>query len=131
MKKRSLLFALFSLSLSFTVIAQERYDDLVKVGDELFIGNPSKVDYQFIEIPRKNFIIKRGGIANMGSLLKNKVTVAQMAFDKNSNPIVVLKRSNGSKFFNAFRTLKADLNGAISSGELHFKNTSKSGEIAK
>ncbi|MEO0572045.1 MAG: hypothetical protein AAF039_10105 [Bacteroidota bacterium] len=131
MKKRFLLFALFSLSLFFTVIAQERYDDLVKVGDELLIGNPSKVDYQFIEIPRKNFIIKRGGIINMGSLLKNKVTVTNMTFDKNSNPIVVLKRSNGSKFFNALRILKADLNGAISSGELRFKNASKSGEIAK
>ena len=131
MKRQFLLFTVFSLSLFFTSVAQERYDDLVKVGDELIIGNPSKVDYQFIDMPRKNFIIKRGGIANMGSLLNNKVTVTKMTFDKNSNPMVVVKKSNGTKFFNAFRTLKADLNGAISNGELRLKNSSKSGEIAK
>ncbi len=131
MNKRFLLFTVFSLSLFFSAVAQERYDDLVKVGDELSIGKPSKVDYHFIDIPRKNFIIKRGGIANMGSLLNDKVTVTKMTFDKNSNPIVVLKKSNGTKFFNAFRTLKADLNGAISNGELRLKNSSQSGEIAK
>ena len=112
-------------------MAQERYDDLVKVGDELIIGSPSKTNYQFIEVPRKNFIIKRGGIANMNSLRNDKVTVTKMTFDRSSNPIVVLKKSNGAKFFNALRTLKADLNGAISNGELQLKNSSKSGEIAK
>lgn len=131
MNKRFFLLTVFSLSLFFTTLAQEKYDDLVKVGDELIIGKPSKADYQFIDIPRKNFIIKRGGIAKISSLLNNKVIVTKMTFDKNSNAIVVLKKSNGAKFFNAYRTLKADLNGAISNGELRFKDSSSTGKIAR
>ena len=131
MNKRFFLFAVFSMSLFFSTLAQEKYDDLVKVGDELIIGKPSKADYQFIDVPRKNFIIKKGGIANMSSLLNSKVIVTKMAFDKNSNAIVVFKNSNGAKFFNSHRTLKADLNGAIANGELRVKEASKSSEVAR
>ena len=131
MKRTILFFTLFCFTFCTVVKAQEKYEDLVKVGDELIIGNPSKANYQFIDIPRKNFIIKRGGIANMRSLLNNKVIVSKMTFDKESNPIVVLKKSNGTKFFNALRIVKADLNGAISQGELLFKDSTKSGDIAR
>ena len=131
MKKSILFFAALCFTFHSAITAQERFDDLVKVGDELIIGSPSNGDYEFIDTPRKNFIIKKGGIANMGDLVNNKVTVTKMTFDKDNEPVITLKKSNGSKFFNAYRTLKADLNGAITNGELRFKDASKSGEIAR
>ena len=131
MKKGIFFVAALCLALVSTVTAQEKYDDLVKVGDELIIGSPSNSDYQYIDTPRKNFIIKKGGIANMGSLLNNKVTVTKKVYDKNDKVIVTFKRTDGTKFFNAYRTLKADLNGAIANGELRIKNSSNSKEVAR
>lgn len=131
MKKSILFFAVVCFTFTTAVTAQEKYDDLVKVGDQLIIGNPSKADYQFLDVPRKNFVIKKGGIFSLGSLLNNKVTVTKMSFDKKGDAIVVLKKSNGTKFFNSHRTLKADLNGAIANGELLIKSTSKSSELAR
>lgn len=131
MKTRFLLLTVMSLTFITNIVAQDKYDDMVNVGDELVIGSPSSNDYKFIDIPKKNFIIKKGGIANMTSIYKNKVTVTKVTWNKNNDAIVTLKRSNGSKFFNAYRTLKADLNGAIVNGELRFKDSSKTGAIAK
>lgn len=131
MKTRFLLLTVMSLTFITNIVAQDKYDDMVNVGDELVIGSPSSNDYKFIDIPKKNFIIKKGGIAKMTSIYKNKVTVTKVTWNKNNDAIVTLKRSNGSKFFNAYRTLKADLNGAIVNGELRFKDSSKTGAIAK
>ncbi len=130
MKTKFLILAL-ALALSYGVNAQETYDDLVKVGDELTIGAPAGNSYEYLEVPKKNFIIKKGGIANLSSISKAKVTVTKLTYDKNSKAIVTLKRSNGSKFFNAFRTLKADLNGAVANGELILKQTAGTKKVAK
>ena len=132
MSKSFLLFSAFCLSLSFSSFAQEKYDDLVSIGDELIIGTPSKSNYQYIAVPRKNFIIKKGGIANISSIQNNRVIVSKLTYGKDNNPTVVLKKSNGNKFFNAYRTLKADLNKAIANGELRLNEGAKSeGDIAQ
>jgi hypothetical protein len=131
MKKSILFLAALCLTLASTITAQEKYDDMVNVGDELLIGSPSDANYKFIAMPRKNFIIKKGGIANMNSIVNNKVVITRKTYGKNDEVVVTFKKANGGKFFNAYRTLKADLNGAISNGELRFKNSSASGEIAK
>jgi len=131
MKKSILIFATFCVAVLSTLTAQDKYDDLVEVGDELIIGSPFKDNYQFIQVPKKNFIIKKGGIAKINSLVDNKVVVTKKVYAKNNKVMVTFTQSNGRKFFNAYRTLKADLNAAISNGELRLKDTSKTGKIAK
>ena len=131
MKKSILFFAAFCFACFSTLTAQDNYDDLVEVGDELVIGSPFKGGYQFINVPKKNFIIKKGGIPKMNSILDNKVVVTKKVYAKNNAIMVTFKQSNGRKFFNAYSTLKADLNGAISNGELRLKDTSKTGKIAR
>lgn len=131
MKKSILFFTALCFTCFSTLTAQDNYDDLVAVGDELTIGSPSKGTYQFIHVPKRNFIIKKGGIPKMSSILDNKVIVTKKVYAKNNEIVISFKRTNGRKFFNAYRTLKANLNGAISNGELRLKDSSKTGKIAK
>ena len=105
------VLGLFLISISLS--AQE-----VNVGDKYVIGAPSSSEYQHIKVPKKNFIIKKGGIADKKSLLDNVAVVKEVISDKKGNTVVVLERSNGKKFFNAYSTLKANLKSAVESGEL-------------
>lgn len=113
-----------------TAFAQEDYSDLIKVGDQMLISGPSSSTYQYIDVPRKNFIIKRGGIANMGTLKNSKVTVTKITF-KNDSPVVQFKRTDGKKFFRVYKTLTADLNNAIANSELRFIDKAKKDTSAR
>ena len=109
--------------------SQNSQNDLVEIGDELIISKMSGQQYQHIDIPRKNFIIKRGGIANMSSIENTAVTVTKVS--NNGNPKITFKKSDGRKFFKAYRTLTADLNGALESGELKIRTESQKDSLAK
>ncbi len=127
MKRMVFLLAIL-LSVS-GLSAQENFSDLVKVGDELIIAKAPATTFNYIDIPRKNFIIKRGGIANISSLENTIVTITKMTTE--DNPKITFKRSDGNKFFKAYRTLTADLNKAINNGELKFRDSTKKDSLAK
>ncbi len=126
---RQIIFLLAIMFSVLNVTAQENYVDFVQIGDQLTLAEPSGSSYQHIDVPRKNFIIKRGGIANMATLVNSVVTVTEISND--TNPIVTFKRTNGKKFFRVYRTMTADLNGAIASGELKIPSSSKAESIVK
>lgn len=111
------------------MLCQDTQSDLVKVGDELMISKMSGQHYQHIDIPRKNFIIKRGGIANMSSIENTTVIVTKVS--NNGNPTITFKKSDGRKFFKAYRTLTANLKDALESGELKIKTESLRDSSAK
>ncbi|MDO6493956.1 hypothetical protein [Cellulophaga sp. 2_MG-2023] len=90
----------------------------VKVGTELKIGEASSSTYQHLILPRKNFIIKRGGLANYKSLKKLTVVVTAVNTNSDGNVEVTLKRKNGKRFFNSHPTIKADYNKALEQKEL-------------
>ncbi|KQC30939.1 hypothetical protein [Flagellimonas eckloniae] len=112
--KPFLFLVIFSLLIGS--INAQNHQDLVKIGDELVIGKPSGVIYKNINVTRKNFIIKRGGIANISTLENSVVTVTKISHS--DNPIITFKKSNGRKFFRVYKTLTAELNGAINTGEM-------------
>jgi len=122
-------FYLATLYATIGMYAQEDFSSLIKIRDPLIISEPSSSSYKFIDVPRKNFIIKRGGIANIGSLHNVNVTVTKIR--KGDKPRITFKKSDNRKFFKAYRTLKADLNGAIKSGELKIPTKSKKDSLAK
>ncbi|UII78124.1 hypothetical protein [Flagellimonas sp. CMM7] len=113
--KSIILLLTFSL-FAYIMNAQENYASSAKVGDQLVIGDPISVSYKNINVPRKNFIIKRGGIPNMSTLKKSIVTITKIS--ESNNPVITFKRSDGKKFFKAYSTLTANLNSAINSGEM-------------
>ena len=108
---------LFVLSISL-IQAQQKEQLNIQKGDVLTIEEPSASDYQHIHFPRKNFIIKRGGIADMKTVLGKKVEIIDYTYTSDGSMEVTLKRLDGKKFFRKFPTIKADLEVALSTGEL-------------
>ncbi len=114
--KKGLLVVIFAL-FTVHVTSQVSFNYDVKVGDVFYIGNPAASEYQYLETPRANFIIKKGGIADFKTLLDEKVVVTAMG-TKRGKTHVTLKRKDGKKFFGSHSTIKAYLSEAISSKEL-------------
>lgn len=126
--KRFLLFC-FAVCTLQNIQSQNNYNDLVEVGDELVIAKKSGQRYQHIDVPRMNFIIKRGGIANMSSLENRTVTITEIG--DGANPSITFKNADGRKFFRVYHTLTANLNRAIESGELKIKTEIQKDSLAK
>lgn len=97
--------------------AQESTQILVE-GDIVTLGEPQGSDYQHIDFPRKNFIIKHGAIANFNALVGKKLVVEGIEMNKNGTPEAVLRRKDGLKFFRFYPTVTADVQGALVDGEL-------------
>jgi len=108
---------LFVLSVSL-IQAQQKEQINIQKGAVLTIDDPSASDYQHVHFPRKNFIIKRGGIADMKTVLGEKVEVINYTYTSDGSTEVTLKRLDGKKFFRKFPTIKANLEDALSAGEL-------------
>ena len=104
--------------------AQEMVDcdsPTVKSGDILQIVKPSGTTYKFINLPRPNFLIKRGGIANFNKLNGEKVEITEVRITENCNTQVVVKRQNSKKFFNTLNTLSIELDQAVEKGEVRLE----------
>jgi hypothetical protein len=97
---------------------QQKKQVPIQEGTIFTIAQPVSAEYQHIHFPRKNFIIKRGGIANMKSVFGKKVEVVAYSYTDDGGTKVTLKRTDGKKFFRNFRTVDAHLEDALSSGEL-------------
>lgn len=104
------------LCLFFVALSVNAND--IKVGSVLIISNPSSTIYKHIDVPKKNFIIKKGGIADYSSLINEKVVVSDLTKKENGDIHVVLKKHNGKRFFNTHTILKANLSKALQAKEL-------------
>ena len=105
------LLVIFSLS----AYSQETSSYDYEVGDELVLVESSNQQYQFVKIPRKNFIMKRGGVANIKALYNTKLTIVSIT---ESGDWVKLSKADGSKFFNRYSVIRANLPKALDKGEL-------------
>ena len=123
MKKTLLIIS--GLFFALSVHAQDT-DDPVAVGDLMIINAPTGPNFVHIHFPRKNFIIKRGGIADMKRVYSCKVVVSQIKTIDNNNTQVTLKREDGLKFFRFLPSVKADLESALLAGELKIVPPGKS-----
>lgn len=98
---------------AFSLNAQE-----VSVGDVFEIGRPDAPQYEHIDFPRANFIIKRGGIANYKRVEGNKVVVTSVKEKKDGTLQVRIKRTDGHRFFGSHWQVPANFKEALASGEL-------------
>lgn len=111
MKKYILFLGMFVAAMNLQ--AQE-----VTVGDTFEIGAPESPQYEHLEFPRANFIIKRGGIADFKSVKGNKVVVTDIKEKKNGTKLFVIKRTDGNRFFGSHWQVAANIEKALESGEL-------------
>ncbi|MEK6153245.1 hypothetical protein WIW50_08295 [Flavobacteriaceae bacterium 3-367] len=123
MKKALLIIT--SLFFALGIQAQGK-DNPIAVGDIIIIQEPAGPTFKHIHFPRKNFIIKRGGIADMGRVYGCKVVVSDMMTKDNNNTQVTLKRKDGRKFFRFLPSVKADLENALQAGELKIASPKES-----
>lgn len=115
MKKAALL--ILGLFLALQLNAQQE-GGTHAVGDLMLIKAPSSGSYEHLYFPRKNIIIKRGGIANFKSVVGTRVVISKILKDENGVTDVILKRADGRKFFSYLPNVKANLKKALSHGEL-------------
>lgn len=114
--KRTMFFIIFAiLCISYQAFGQSQE---VQVGDILTIEAPSGDEYQYIHFPKRNFIIKRGGIPDMDMVRDLEVEVVNVTYSKGNKTLVTLKRVDGGRFFKSLFSVKADYDGALNAGEL-------------
>ena len=111
--KKVLLFVVFA----FFAISFGQAQD-VQVGDIYVIEEPSGIDYKHVMFPKRNLIIKRGGIPDMDMVKNLEVEVVGVTYTMDNKTLVTLKRTDGRRFFKALFSVKAELEGALQSGEL-------------
>ncbi|WP_445383943.1 hypothetical protein ACT6NV_07920 [Robiginitalea sp. IMCC44478] len=94
---------------------------MLQQGQVLKIDRPESGNFEYVKFPRKNFIIKRGGIADMKSV-EGMLVVVQSFKETKWGTEVTLKRKDGRKFFRNFPTITAIWPDARDKGELHLVN---------
>ena len=114
---RNILLIPIMLIFAFQVEAQNQTEP-VKVGDVLVINQAENQNFKSLDLPKANFIIKKGGIANYKSLVGNRVEVAEVNTNDAGETTVVLKREDGRKFFRTHTTISANIDEALKNGEL-------------
>ena len=114
---RNLLIIPIMLIFAFQVEAQNQTQS-VTVGDVLVINQIENQDFKSLDLPKANFIIKKGGIANYKSLNGNKVEVTAIETNDAGETIVELKREDGKKFFRTHAKINANIDEALENGEL-------------
>ena len=114
--KNGLIFIVFVISLICFPFSGQTQD--VQVGDIFTLEEPSGRDFKYVFFPRKNLIIKRGGIPDMDLVKNLEVEVVSVTYTSDSKTIVMLKRVDGGRFFKSLFSVKAELEGALGAGEL-------------
>lgn len=92
--------------------------DQPKVGDVLIVNEPSGQFYNHVSFPQLNILVKRGKIASYKPVYGNEVVIDEVVNNDNNKTYVVLKKKDGSKFFDIISKVKANYVKAINSGEL-------------
>ncbi|WP_282143659.1 hypothetical protein [Cellulophaga baltica] len=113
-----LIIFLFSVSFLNAQTYTSETSVEVRVGDLFEIGKPKAKVYKHIDFPKANFIIKKGGIANYKNTEGELVVVTAIKEKKNGVTQVYISRKDGGRFFGSHAVVKADINQALSAGEL-------------
>ena len=110
---------LLALMCSFVWAQGQENEMPIEKGAVLTLGEPSSgIDYQSIHFPKRNFIIKRGGIADFKQLIGKKVVVDEITISESGKTKLVLKQKDGRRFFRFYSYVKADYEKALALGEL-------------
>ncbi|MBC2837931.1 hypothetical protein [Robiginitalea sp. SC105] len=112
---KNLIFTI--MALAFFGLNATAQSSTVRDGSTLILGKADANGYDYIAFPRKNFIIKRGAIADYKPLYGMEVVVESQR-ERNGSTWVTLRRADGGKFFRFIPSVEARLEKALDSGEL-------------
>ena len=89
-----------------------------EVGDRLLIQSPENTTYTAVNMPKLNFVVKKGGVANYKSVQNTLVEVVKISQNKEGENIVTLQRVDGAKILGLKKSVSANYNQALQIGEL-------------
>lgn len=115
--KKNILFAFLMIFFTGSIFAQT-HKSSVEIGDVFIIGEVSNNNYKYINFPRPNFIIKKGGIASYKNIPGEKVEVTSIKEKKDGSLVATVKLTSKKNFFNSHKYVTADISEAISEKEL-------------
>ena len=115
--KKYLIITVIAFVSIFSTNGQET-NAKVKKGDLLEIIKPSGNEFKYINFPRKNFIIKRGGIASDQLVIGEEVMVTELTKEENGSTTIRIKKADGGRFYNAIPSVTVNFEEAVKSGEI-------------
>lgn len=114
--KKTVLFTFLMFLLSVSIYAQSNTSN-VAIGDVFVIGEAND-NYNHINFPKANFIIKKGGIVSYKNIVGEKVEVTSVKEDKDGQLVATIKLASKKKFFNSHKYVTVVVDKAIETKEL-------------
>lgn len=113
----SIAFLMICGLMSYQVNATN-IDNNPEVGDRLLIQSPENTTYTAVNMPKLNFVVKKGGVANYKSVQNTLVEVVKISQNKEGENIVTLQRVDGAKILGLKKSVSANYDQALQLGEL-------------
>ena len=93
-------------------------DNNPEIGDRLLIQSPENTTYTALNMPKLNFVVKKGGVANYKSVQNTLVEVVKISQNKEGASVVTLQRVDGAKILGLKNSVSANYDQALQIGEL-------------
>ncbi|WP_405200046.1 hypothetical protein [Christiangramia sp. LLG6405-1] len=113
----SIAFLMICGLMSYQVNATN-IDNNPEVGDRLLIQSPENTTYTAVNMPKLNFVVKKGGMPNYKSVQNTLVEVVKISQNKKGENIVTLQRVDGAKILGLKKSVSANYDQALQIGEL-------------
>ncbi|MFV9483601.1 hypothetical protein ACNI3T_07165 [Christiangramia sp. ASW11-125] len=113
----SIAFLMICGLMSYQVNATN-IDNNPEIGDCLLIQSPENTTYTALNMPKLNFVVKKGGVANYKSVKNTLVEVVKISKNKKGESVVTLQRVDGAKILGLKKSVSANYDQALQIGEL-------------
>ena len=87
-------------------------------GDVFIVGDKKYNNYKYIDFPKPNFIIKKGGIVNYKNIKGEKVIISSVDEKSDGTIQAIIKLAKSRKFFNSHKFVSVDISKALENKEL-------------
>ena len=115
--KKNIRFAIALLFFTFTLYSQTKPIPIA-VGDVFVVGAVENYNYTYINFPKPNIIIKKGGLVNFKNVVGKKVVVTSIKEKKNGTLVATIQLASKRLFFKSHKTVTVKINKALQHKEL-------------
>jgi len=115
--KKNIRFAIVLIFLSFTLYSQST-SSTIAVGDFFVIGAAENNTYTYINFPKPNIIIKKGGLVSFKNVVGKKVVVTSIKEKRNGTLVATIQLVSKRLFFKSHKTVTVKIKKAIEYKEL-------------
>ena len=115
--KKNIRFAIALLFFTVTLYSQN-ISSPIAVGDVFVVGAVENNNYTYINFPKPNIIIKKGGLVNFKNVVGKKVVVTSIKEKGNGTLVATIQLTSKRSFFKSHKTVTVKIKEAIEHKEL-------------